>query len=126
MSRSLDATAARKIAEATWGSPAATEYPCNREGAFWFVTPQHGGLILDAASLSQAERDRIADLAQPETLQGAEVYILEEDEAWAIAFDRLGIGRVQDMDRSEVADEAKGILRRWEASIKDTDPDIGL
>jgi len=114
MNSPLDRAKARKIAETTWGSPVATEYPCNRSGAFWFVTPQHGGLILDAAALSQDERDRIAHLAQPETMNGAEIYILEEDEAWAIAFDRLGIGRVQDMDRPEVAEEAKGILRRWE------------
>lgn len=122
MNTPLDHAKARKIAEATWGSPVATEYPCNRDGAFWLVTPQHGGLILDAAALSQDERDRIADLAQPDTLQGAEVYVLEEDEAWAIAFDRLAIGRVQDMERQEVAEEAKGILRRWEGRDGLDDP----
>lgn len=114
MNTPLDLTRARKIAEATWGGPAAAEYRCNREGAWWFTTPQHGGLIVDAHVLSAEERDRIAPLAAAEQIGGTEVYIFEEDEGWAIAFDRLGIGRVKDMDRPEVAEEAKGILRRWE------------
>lgn len=124
MSVKLDQSTARKIAEATWGGPVGTEYPCNRTGAFWMVTPQHGGLILDAAALSLEERDRISPLATAEHAQGAEVYILEEDEAWAIAFDRLGIGREKDMDRTDVAEEARRILSRWEAASAPPAPDF--
>lgn len=122
MSQMLDRSTARKIAEATWGGPVGTEYPCNREGAFWMVTPQHGGLLLDAAVLSQEERDKIAPLATAEHAQEVEVYILEEDEAWAIAFDRLGIGREKDMERPEVAEEARNILRRWETACETNSP----
>ncbi|MCE6958781.1 hypothetical protein LAZ40_06930 [Cereibacter sphaeroides] len=125
MLKSLDRNDAKEIAAAAWDGPVQLEYPCNRAGAWWFVTASHGGLVLDASVLTDEERATLEPLASPEQNGGCEVYVFEEDECWAIAFDRLGIGRTKDFDNPEVAVEARAILERWEREAASSAPSIG-
>ena len=106
---------ARQIAEAHWGTGGTHSYSTNTTGAFNFSTSGHGGFVIDARVLTDEQRLSLRQFATPETVQiwmhndkpcglmhsakrtairisaqaiktEFEVFMLEEDCAWCLAY----------------------------------------
>jgi hypothetical protein len=57
---------ARSIAESMWGKGGTTAYKTNRQGAFYYSCSGHGGYIIPALTLTEAERAEINKFHKPD------------------------------------------------------------
>lgn len=130
---------ARLMAETLWGRGDTDAQRCNSLHAHWFECSEHGGMILDAASLSDEQRDELDAISKPVeayTLmagsqvmragfgeptavhkswseQRHEVYVFEKDRDWCIPVITLGLGRLSDMRDPLAINEASRLFKRF-------------
>lgn len=61
----LNAKDCRTIAEAYWGTGGTHPYKTNRKGVYYYACSGHGGFVLDANALTEAERAVLAPYVKP-------------------------------------------------------------
>jgi len=62
----LNTRMSRVIAEGIWGKGSTRREKTNSDNAWYFTTIRHGGLILDAAALTQGQREIMSEFFTPE------------------------------------------------------------
>lgn len=135
----LSHSEARSIAESMWGTGGTHCYKTNRRGAFYFACSGHGGFVIDAAAMTDAERNALRPYISSEaytrymfgsktrimhrhrsrgfkipfdyTIESGEFYLFEEDCDWCLAYLLAGIKRENDGAETKAA--AIGTFWRW-------------
>jgi len=64
----LTSSIARNLAENMWGRGGTSTHRTNRKGVFYFSCSGHGGYVVDANALTEAERAKIEQYAKPDHL----------------------------------------------------------
>ena len=65
MRKLINHSIARSMAESLWGTGGTRAYRTNRRGAYYFTCSGHGGWIVDADALTEAEKRAIQPYSDP-------------------------------------------------------------